>query len=98
MKFVSNRYDVDFSSPSDLKLDTEEALNALPVIEDKSKQVEIMPADLVVRSIGYKNVSIDSDIPFDKKAGVVPNQQGRVLGANGILSLIAYFSSSNLYQ
>lgn len=82
VKFVSNKYNADFSDPN-LKLDTEEVLNALPVIEDPTKSAEIIPSDLVIRSIGYKNVSIDNDIPFDKKAGVVPNKQGRVLDAKG---------------
>lgn len=82
VKFLSNRYNVDFSNPN-LKLDTEEALNELPIIEDVTKPAVILPTDLVIRSIGYKNVSIDSDIPFDKKAGVVPNKQGRVLDTKG---------------
>lgn len=94
VKFISNRYNVDFSDPN-LKLNSEEALNALPVVEDITQPAIVMPADLVIRSIGYKNVSIDGDIPFDKKAGVVPNKQGRVLNAKGnkklVENIIFYF-------
>jgi len=32
----------------------------------------------VLRSIGYKSILIDPDIPFDKKQGIVPNKHGRV--------------------
>lgn len=85
VKFLSNRYNVDFSNQN-LKLDTEEALNELPVVEDVTKPAVILPCDIVIRSIGYKNVSIDNDIPFDKKAGVVPNKHGRVLETKGMLS------------
>ena len=94
VKFVSNRYDADFSR-ADLKLDSEEALGCLPVVEDKSAPAQIIPADLVVRSIGYKNVSIDSAIPFDKKCGVVPNKQGRVIGTDGLCPIFYFFYSDN---
>lgn len=83
VKFKQNKYNFDFNQPS-ANLDTEESLNSIPVIEDKSKDVEVMPADLVIKSIGYKNVSIDSDIPFDKKAGVVLNDKGKVKGKDGL--------------
>jgi ferredoxin--NADP+ reductase len=41
-------------------------------------QTEIIPVGLVFRSIGYKGVALP-DVPFDGKAGIIPNQQGRVL-------------------
>ncbi|PJF25471.1 MAG: NADP oxidoreductase, partial [Phototrophicales bacterium] len=41
-------------------------------------QTEIIPVGLVFRSIGYKGVALP-DVPFDSKAGVIPNQQGRVI-------------------
>lgn len=83
VKFKVNKYAVDFTS-KDLKLDTEEALNALKVIDDNEKTIENIPADLVVRSIGYKNVNIDDSVPFDKKLGVVLNQRGKVVGKDGL--------------
>lgn len=40
---------------------------------------EIIPAQLVCRSIGYKSVCIDDAINFDDKRGMVLNVDGRVL-------------------
>ena len=37
----------------------------------------------VLRSIGYKSICIDPDIPFDKNQGIVPNTAGRVDGELG---------------
>jgi ferredoxin--NADP+ reductase len=41
---------------------------------------EIIPTGLVLRSVGYKGVALPG-VPFDEKAGVVPNDGGRVRGA-----------------
>jgi adrenodoxin-NADP+ reductase len=82
VRFGLNRYDVDFER-ADLKLDSEEALNSLPVVSTGVEKTEA--ADLVVRSIGYQNMNIDStDIPFDKKRGVVLNERGKVLQREGL--------------
>lgn len=83
VKFKSNKYDFDFTR-SDIKLDTEEALNAIPVVPDSEQDFEIMPGDLIIRSIGFKNVNIDKDIPFDKKTGTVSNEHGKVIGKEGL--------------
>uniref|UniRef100_A0A1I8P8K2 NADPH:adrenodoxin oxidoreductase, mitochondrial n=1 Tax=Stomoxys calcitrans TaxID=35570 RepID=A0A1I8P8K2_STOCA len=40
---------------------------------------ESLPADLVLRSIGYKSSCADNELCFDTKAGLVPNIHGRVL-------------------
>lgn len=45
-------------------------------------QTETLPVGLVFRSIGYTGVSLP-DVPFDSKAGVIPNAAGRVLTAPG---------------
>ncbi|KAM7343350.1 NADPH:adrenodoxin oxidoreductase, mitochondrial [Cochliomyia hominivorax] len=42
-------------------------------------QEETLPADLVLRSIGYKSSCADSGICFDIKSGRVFNENGRVL-------------------
>jgi ferredoxin/flavodoxin---NADP+ reductase len=39
---------------------------------------ETLEAGLVFRSIGYRGIPIDS-VPFDDRAGTIPNQSGRVL-------------------
>ena len=41
-----------------------------------------IPCGLVLRSIGYRGVAIPG-VPFDEARGVIPNEHGRVLGAEG---------------
>ena len=43
-----------------------------------------IPCSLVIKSIGYKSVQIDDDIPFDHKRGVIPNVRGRIEGETGL--------------
>ena len=43
----------------------------------------------VFRSIGYKSIPIDDQIPFDKRRGVIPNINGRVINT-GLNSVITY--------
>ncbi|EEH56343.1 uncharacterized protein MICPUCDRAFT_44415 [Micromonas pusilla CCMP1545] len=38
---------------------------------------------LVLRSVGYKGIRVDEDVPFDDENGVVPNAHGRVLTERG---------------
>lgn len=45
-----------------------------------------LPASLVVRSVGYKGLTLDSELPFDSKRGTVAHQQGRVLGWPGVFT------------
>jgi len=40
-------------------------------------QFEELPVGLVFRSVGYRGVAI-AGLPFDERAGVVPNERGRV--------------------
>jgi ferredoxin--NADP+ reductase len=53
-------------------------LRAQPVGDD----VETIEAGLVLRSVGYRAVPLP-DVPFDERAYVLPNHQGRVLGVDG---------------
>ena len=39
---------------------------------------EVIPVGLVFRSIGYKGIPLPG-VPFDERAGVFPNRQGRVI-------------------
>ncbi|MDX2136604.1 MAG: FAD-dependent oxidoreductase [Chloroflexota bacterium] len=41
-------------------------------------ETETIPVGLVFRSIGYKGVALPG-VPFDDRAGVIPNMQGRVI-------------------
>lgn len=40
-------------------------------------QLTVIPADLVVRSVGYRGTAIDS-VPFDERGNVIPHTDGRV--------------------
>ncbi|MDZ7707917.1 MAG: FAD-dependent oxidoreductase [Trueperaceae bacterium] len=43
---------------------------------------ETLPADLVLRSVGYRGVATPG-VPFDARRGVVPNEAGRVVDDDG---------------
>ena len=41
-----------------------------------------LPADLVFRSVGYRGVALPG-IPFDHRRGIIPNERGRIVDAQG---------------
>jgi NADPH-dependent glutamate synthase beta subunit-like oxidoreductase len=41
-------------------------------------ELEVLPADLVVRSVGYRGIPLPG-LPVDERSGTVPNDTGRVL-------------------
>ena len=45
--------------------------------------ISFLAAWQVLRSIGYKSVPIDPDVPFDAGRAVIPNTKGRVTGEQG---------------
>jgi ferredoxin/flavodoxin---NADP+ reductase len=45
-------------------------------------EIEVLDAQLVLRSVGYQSVPL-ADVPFDPRASVVPNRAGRVLDPSG---------------
>jgi ferredoxin--NADP+ reductase len=45
-------------------------------------ELETIPAQMVLRSVGYQSVPLEG-VPFDQRAAVVPNAAGRVLGPDG---------------
>src|SRR5580704_11931657 len=45
-------------------------------------EFETLDAQIVLRSVGYQSVPLPG-VPFDPRASVVPNAQGRVLGEDG---------------
>lgn len=47
-----------------------------------TEQHETLDVGLVFRSIGYHGVPL-AGVPFDERAGVIPNDQGRVVGDDG---------------
>ncbi|WP_107659471.1 FAD-dependent oxidoreductase [Nocardia suismassiliense] len=48
----------------------------------QTERTERMDASLVLRSIGYRGAAV-ADVPFDERRGVMPNEHGRVLSADG---------------
>jgi ferredoxin--NADP+ reductase len=46
-----------------------------------TEERETLPVGLVFRSVGYHGVPLP-DLPFDARNGVIPNVQGRVIGAD----------------
>ncbi len=49
-------------------------------------QTEVIPCELVFRSVGYKGVPLEG-LPFDAKSGTIPNQLGRVTDAPGMYAV-----------
>src|SRR5690606_4265091 len=45
-------------------------------------EYETVPAQLVLRSVGYKGSALPG-VPFDERSAVIPNQAGRVLTEKG---------------
>ena len=43
---------------------------------------EIIPCGIVLRSVGYRGVALPG-VPFDESRGTIPNDQGRILDADG---------------
>jgi ferredoxin--NADP+ reductase len=44
-------------------------------------QFETLPVGLVFRSVGYKGVALP-ELPYDPKKGTIPNETGRIVGAD----------------
>ncbi len=61
-------------------------VNEIEDISDENPKIiatnecEQISCGLVLRSIGFKTVSIDPSLPFDQKKGTILNVNGRVLG------------------
>jgi ferredoxin--NADP+ reductase len=56
-----------------------------------TEERETIPCGLVLRSVGYRGVALPG-VPFDGGHGVIPNDEGRVLGADGSPVLGLYCS------
>ncbi|XP_022091379.1 NADPH:adrenodoxin oxidoreductase, mitochondrial-like [Acanthaster planci] len=65
------------------------AVNKLKVVNGKEEAVptgetEDIPCSLVLRSIGYKSLSLDASVPFDEHRGVIRHSEGRVTEVKGL--------------
>jgi ferredoxin--NADP+ reductase len=45
-------------------------------------EIEVIPCGLVLRSVGYRGVAL-AGLPFHERRCVIPNDRGRVIGADG---------------
>ncbi len=50
------------------------------IVARSTGETEVIPAGLVLRSVGYKGVGLPG-VPFDERSGTIPNGGGRVEGA-----------------
>ena len=50
------------------------------IVARPTGETEVVPAGLVLRSVGYKGVALPG-VPFDEGSGTIPNDRGRVEGA-----------------
>ncbi|MFN8448203.1 MAG: FAD-dependent oxidoreductase [Anaerolineae bacterium] len=54
-------------------------------------RTEILPVGLIFRSIGYKGLPV-SGVPFDQRAGVIPNAQGRIIDPDNTRTVIGEYA------
>jgi ferredoxin/flavodoxin---NADP+ reductase len=47
-----------------------------------TEEREVIPCEIVFRSVGYRGVSLPG-VPFDERSGTIPNATGRVLDEHG---------------
>ena len=50
------------------------------IVARPTGETEVVPAGIVLRSVGYKGVALPG-VPFDERSGTIPNEGGRVAGA-----------------
>ncbi len=50
------------------------------IVARPTGETEVVPAGIVLRSVGYKGVALPG-VPFDARSGTIPNEGGRVAGA-----------------
>jgi ferredoxin--NADP+ reductase len=50
------------------------------IVARPTGETEVIPAGLVLRSVGYKGVALPG-VPFDERSGTIPNDRGRVAGS-----------------
>ena len=50
------------------------------IVARPTGEMEVIPAGLVLRSVGYKGVALPG-VPFDERSGTIPNDGGRAEGA-----------------
>jgi ferredoxin--NADP+ reductase len=56
-----------------------------------TNQTEMLPVGLIFRSIGYKGLPVPG-IPFDNRAGVIPNAQGRIIDPDKTQTVVGEYA------
>jgi len=62
------------------------------IVTEPTGESEDLPAQLVFRSVGYRGVAL-AGVPFDERAGLIPNAKGRVLEASGGAPLAGHYAT-----
>lgn len=52
----------------------------LVAVSDPNAIQEYIESQLLIKSVGFKSISIDQGFPFDKRKNIIPNKEGVVLG------------------
>ena len=83
-------------SPVEIMADEEGGISAVKVEKNKllpnadgsdmkatgTGEFETIPAGLILRSVGYKGLPLDS-VPYDSRSGIIPNREGRIVDESG---------------
>ncbi|MEW5303998.1 MAG: hypothetical protein WDW36_006641 [Sanguina aurantia] len=72
------------------------ALVGSPAVAQGTGEFEVIPAQMVLVSIGYRSLPLPG-VPFDARRGVVPNLAGRVTSEGGIDGVPGVDSYQGLY-
>lgn len=72
---VSALYQQNMLKPSD---------SGYKAIIKPNAPLEKIETDLFIKSIGFKSVQIDENLPFDKKKNIIPNKEGVVFSEDKI--------------
>ncbi|XP_022314731.2 NADPH:adrenodoxin oxidoreductase, mitochondrial-like [Crassostrea virginica] len=63
------------------QLQGDDLVNKVAIATSETEEIE---CGLVFRSIGYKSIPIDPNLPFDERKGIILNQKGRVQDRPGL--------------
>ena len=63
-----------------------------PIVTEATGETELLPAELVFRSVGYRGVALP-DVPFEPRTGLIPNLKGRVLDGATRVPLAGHYAT-----
>ncbi|HKQ57818.1 MAG TPA: FAD-dependent oxidoreductase [Candidatus Eisenbacteria bacterium] len=62
------------------------------IVTEATGETEVLPAELVFRSVGYRGVALP-DVPFEPRTGLIPNLKGRVLDGATKVPLAGHYAT-----